>query len=237
MLDSIRRFQRAFLAATTSAPSKRTFAPPLTPLRKEMKKPSLVEQGRHSKLVPEAGIEPARPFRVEGFSYRFGFRRQRERCSWSGARLHHSLAAVGARRLLSTPSLESFDPGLGSVLARMLAASRAFAEFDGLHLRGFPWRAQIASSPLCLPISPLGLTWFVAEPMLRLATLGLFQLYLSTDPYMTPSSQRAVGAICTKARETRAISSSAPTSPMRKRLDKGDFKSLVSTYFTIRAID
>ena len=41
---------------------------------------------------------------VEGFSYHFGFRRQRMRCSWSGARLHHSLAAVGARRLLSTPS-------------------------------------------------------------------------------------------------------------------------------------
>ncbi|SOY47077.1 hypothetical protein CBM2588_A130015 [Cupriavidus taiwanensis] len=40
----------------------------------------------------------------EGFSSRFGFRRQRGRCSWAGARLHHSLAAVGARRLLSTPS-------------------------------------------------------------------------------------------------------------------------------------
>ena len=186
-------------------------------------------------MVPEAGIEPARPFRVEGFSYRFGFRRQRERCSWSGARLHHSLAAVGARRLLSTPSLESFDPELGSALARMLAASRAFAEFDGLHLRGFPWRAQIASSPLCLPISPLGLTWLVAEPMFRLATPRLFQLYPCLGSYMTPSSQKAVGAICMKARETRAVSSFSPTSPMRKRLDKGDFKSLVSTYFTIRA--
>lgn len=40
----------------------------------------------------------------EGFSSHFGFRRQRWRCSWAGARLHHSLAAVGARRLLSTPS-------------------------------------------------------------------------------------------------------------------------------------
>ena len=27
-------------------------------------------------MVPEAGIEPARPFPVEGFSYHFGFRRQ-----------------------------------------------------------------------------------------------------------------------------------------------------------------
>ena len=154
-----------------------------------MKKPPLVEQGRLSKLVPEAGIEPARPFRVEGFSYHFDFRRQRKRCSWSGARLHHSLATVGARRLLSTPSIEPLGSRLGSALARMLAASRAFAEFDGLHLRGFPWKAQIALSPLCLPISPLGLAWFVAEPMFHLATLGLFQLYLSTDPYMTPRSR------------------------------------------------
>ena len=58
---------------------------------------------------------------VEGFSYHFDFRRQRKRCSWSGARLHHSLAAVGARRLLSTPSHEPFDSGLGSALARTLA--------------------------------------------------------------------------------------------------------------------
>lgn len=55
---------------------------------------------------------------VEGFSYHFDFRRQRTRCLWSGARLHHSLAAVGARRLLSTPSL-ALMPGLGSALARM----------------------------------------------------------------------------------------------------------------------
>jgi hypothetical protein len=27
-------------------------------------------------MVPEAGIEPARPFPVEGFSYHFGFHRQ-----------------------------------------------------------------------------------------------------------------------------------------------------------------
>ena len=186
-------------------------------------------------MVPEAGIEPARPFLVEGFSYHFDFRRQRKRCSWSGARLHHSLATVGARRLLSTPSIEPFGSRLGSALARMLAASRAFSEFDGLHLRGFPWRAQIALSPLCLPISPLGLTWFVAEPMLRLATLGLFQLYACPGSYMTPSSQWAVEAICTKARETRASPSFSRTSPMRKRLDKGDFKSAVSTYFTTRA--
>ena len=30
-------------------------------------------------MVPEAGIEPARPLRAEGFSYHFGFRRRRPR--------------------------------------------------------------------------------------------------------------------------------------------------------------
>ena len=110
-----------------------------------MKKPPLVEQGRLSKLVPEAGIEPARPFRVEGFSYHFGFRRQRERCSWSGARLHHSLAAVGARRLLSTPSQTVAWAWLG--VGSDAEASRAFADFDGLHFRRFPPKAQIVQVP------------------------------------------------------------------------------------------
>jgi hypothetical protein len=53
---------------------------------------------------------------------------------------------------------------------------------------------------------------------------------------MTPISQKAVGTICMKARETRAVSSFSPTSPVRKRLDKGDFKSLVSTNFTTLAM-
>ena len=88
---------------------------------------------------------------------------------------------------------------------------------------------------MCLPISPLGLVWLVAESIIRLAALGLLQLYPYLGSYMTPSSQRAVGDICPKARETHAVSGSAPTSLMRKRLDKRDFKSLVSTNFTIRA--
>ena len=63
---------------------------------------------------------------VEGFSCHFGFRRQRPggRCSWSGARLHPGPATVGARRLLSTPSVESVETsssawlGVGSASAR-----------------------------------------------------------------------------------------------------------------------
>jgi hypothetical protein len=53
---------------------------------------------------------------------------------------------------------------------------------------------------------------------------------------MTPSSRNAVGAICTKSPETRAVSSSIRRFPQRKRLDKGDFKSAVYTNFTTRAL-
>lgn len=89
-------------------------------LAADRQKPPLLRQGRLPSWCPRP--ESNRHDReVEGFSYHFDFRRQRKRCSWSGARLHHSLAAVGARRLLSTPSHESFDSGLGSALAQTFA--------------------------------------------------------------------------------------------------------------------
>ncbi|MNS52895.1 hypothetical protein D3C72_856310 [compost metagenome] len=95
---------------------------------------------RAQQVVPETGIEPVRPCGRGIFLPLRLSPPARVRCSWSGARLHHSLAAVGARRLLSTPS-PVFQSGLGSALARN--RSRAFAEFDGLHLWSFPQRAQI----------------------------------------------------------------------------------------------
>jgi hypothetical protein len=50
-------------------------------------------------------LELPRAFRPNGFSYHFGFRRrQLYRRSWSGLSLHHSVAALGAARLVSTPS-------------------------------------------------------------------------------------------------------------------------------------
>jgi hypothetical protein len=95
-------------------PRMATSGSPLT------KKPPLQRQGRLPNWCPRP--ESNRHDReVEGFSYHFDFRRQRMRCSWSGARLHHSLATLGARRLLSTPSHEPFDSGFGSALARTLA--------------------------------------------------------------------------------------------------------------------
>src|SRR6478609_11905484 len=95
-------------------------------------------------MVPETGIEPVRP-RSRGIFLPLRLSPPAQGCSWSGARLHHSLAAVGARRLLSTPS-PIFQSGLGSALARN--RSRAFAEFDGLHLWSFPQRAQISFKSL-----------------------------------------------------------------------------------------
>jgi hypothetical protein len=56
--------------------------------------------------VPRNGVEPLRPLRVTGFSYRYSFH-----CScfiqdlWSGLYLRHILLNLGALRLVSTPSL------------------------------------------------------------------------------------------------------------------------------------
>ena len=66
-----------------------------------------------------------------------------------------ALWALGARRLLSTPSPDF--PGLGSASARGALGLRAFTEFDGLHRGNFSPRAQVVGlSPLRLPIPPLG---------------------------------------------------------------------------------
>ena len=104
-------------------------------------------------VVPETGIEPVRP-RGRGIFLPLRLSPPAQACcSWSGARLHHSLAGLRCppSALYTFPG---WPPGLGSALAR--TGSRAFTEFDGLHLWSFLQRAQICSSPLCLPISPLG---------------------------------------------------------------------------------
>src|SRR5689334_22117064 len=63
-------------------------------------------------VVPGAGVEPARPC---GQGIFLPLRLSPPLSgSWSGARLHHGPAALGARRLLSTPS----SSRLGSALSR-----------------------------------------------------------------------------------------------------------------------
>ena len=99
-----------------------------------------------SGLVPEAGIEPAR-LSARDFltTSTFAAALLNAGRSWSGARLHHSLAAVGARRLLSTPSQAVAWAWLG--VGSGAKASRAFADFDGLHFGRFPPKAQIVQVP------------------------------------------------------------------------------------------
>ena len=58
--------------------------------------------------------------------------------------------------LYAFPSVPLSDE-LGSVSTRPVGGqARVFADFDGCHLGRFPPRAQIESSPLCLPVPPLG---------------------------------------------------------------------------------
>ena len=74
--------------------------------------------GTAFELVPEVGLEPT-SLAAEDFLPTSAFAAVLHGAgrSWSGARLHHSLSTVGARRLLSTPS-HTFRLGLGSALAR-----------------------------------------------------------------------------------------------------------------------
>ena len=97
-------------------------------------------------MVPEAGIEPAR-LSARDFlaTSTFAAALLDAGRSWPGARLHHSHAAVGARRLLSTPSQTAAWAWLG--VGSGTEASRAFADFDGLHFGRFPPKAQVVQVP------------------------------------------------------------------------------------------
>ncbi len=96
---------------------------------------------------------------VEGFSCHFGFRRQRERCSWSGARLHHSPAHDAHCHRCPPSALYTFlrpcGRRLGSVSARTLARPGPSPSLTGFTSGVSPGGLN-HSSPLCLPISPLG---------------------------------------------------------------------------------
>ncbi|KAG0892122.1 hypothetical protein G6F32_017463 [Rhizopus arrhizus] len=75
-------------------------------------------------VVPETGIEPVRPCGRGIFLPLRLSPPARKRCSWSGARLHHRLAALGARRLLSTPSPVTTGAWLGVGSARVQGVRR-----------------------------------------------------------------------------------------------------------------
>jgi hypothetical protein len=89
--------------------SKRPFA-----VREESMRHSILASESHLKrLVRAAGIEPAQALRPYGFSYHFGFRRRREAFVVWTIPSPWRVSAVGAARLVSTPSP---GRGLGSGL-------------------------------------------------------------------------------------------------------------------------
>jgi hypothetical protein len=84
-------------------------------------------------LVRAAGLEPAQALRPNGFSYHFDFRRRPARRLWSGLSLHPGVAALGAARLVSTPS--RFRAWLG-------IAIEGFPDFEQFYVLGFSKRTQ-----------------------------------------------------------------------------------------------
>ena len=86
-------------------------------------------------MVPRAGIEPARPFRGPGFSYRLRLSPPQKICV-CGLDYTLTLAfALGPARLVSTPSSLS-EAWLG-------IASKGFPEFEQFYSRGFPQGTQV----------------------------------------------------------------------------------------------
>lgn len=78
--------------------------------------PSIADAIPSSRLWCGRGESNPHGLSPNGFSYHFGFRRpRRDRCGlWSGLSLHPSRQAVGAARLVSTPSRPGSPSGLGS---------------------------------------------------------------------------------------------------------------------------
>jgi hypothetical protein len=99
-------------------------------------RPFFVFEGRQI-LVRAVGLEPTQASRPNGFSYHFDFRRRRTRRLWSGLSLHLSVAALGAARLVSTPS--PFGAWLG-------IASQGFPEFEQFYFDSFPSSTHIPKS-------------------------------------------------------------------------------------------
>ena len=116
----------------------------------------------------------------------------KKRRSWAGARLHHSLSAVGARRLLSTPSEEPF----GS--RAWLGISSDLRPGPSPSLTGFtsgvsPGGLKFGLSPLRLPISPLGHDARCYFNYLLLTGSQLASSWLLADSWLEMQASRSRG--------------------------------------------
>ena len=85
-------------------------------------------------MVPRAGLEPARTFLPNRFSYHHSFHYQLICCLWSGLYLNHIFSDLGSPCLVSTPSF--------SGLARY-SHLKGFTEFTKFYIRCFHLSTQI----------------------------------------------------------------------------------------------
>ncbi len=92
-----------------------------------------------SDLVRTAGLEPAWAIRPRDFLTNYDFHRHSEECLWSGLYLHPNQLALGAARLVSTPS-----EYIG--LARDCQI-RGFPEFEQFYTHRFQWGTQLVQVP------------------------------------------------------------------------------------------
>jgi hypothetical protein len=76
-------------------------------------------------VVRAGGLEPPRPVRVCGFSYRFGFRRPASAGSWSGLSLHHSSMRFRCcpSSLYTFPKVSGLGSGLPVKVSPTLSSS------------------------------------------------------------------------------------------------------------------
>jgi len=157
------------------------------------------------------------------------------RCSWSGARLHHSLAAVGARRLLSTPSHEAFDSGLGSALARTLARSGRSPNLTGFTFGVSSGGLKLLQVPCVYQFHHSGWLDSLPSPFSPDYRRACSNCTARLAPSWLLAVQETNTGCIPEGMETCAIPSFAGHSLTKKRLDKGGFKSDASTSFAIRA--
>ncbi len=151
------------------------------------------------------------------------------RCSWSGARLHHSLAAVGARRLLSTPSHEAFDSGLGSALARTLARSGRSPNLTGFTFGVSSGGLKLLQVPCVYQFHHSGWLDSLPSPFSPDYRRACSNCTARLAPSWLLAVQETNTGCIPEGMETCAIPSFAGHSLTKKRLDKGGFKSLAST--------
>ena len=184
-------------------------------------------------MVPEAGIEPAR-LSARDFltTSTFAAALLNAGRSWSGARLHHSLAAVGARRLLSTPSEEPF----GS--RAWLGISSDLRPGPSPSLTGFtsgvsPGGLKFGLSPLRLPISPLGHDARCYFNYLLLTGSQLASSWLLVDSWLEMLASRSRGDLSLNPLSHAAWQAVASSETY---VEVPIFESAASTDFATRAV-